>query len=175
MPIIDTQILEESVQHDGRQRFRARYTFSEGKTVEFDFNMHPAGTDFVALAAAKLPEIEAQEKNQELRRIYDSVVDGADYVTERDAALFNTVDELDAFMLKKTANLLRTVNNSTIKADTHKIVAHEFVFQMGFLRISNLMGISMIQAPIFRMKVNSLKNSVKGYNPSIPTYPEVEE
>ena len=117
----------------------------------------------------------AQEKKQELRRIYDSVVGGADYVTERDAALFNTIDELDAFMLKKTANLLRTVNNSTIEADTHKIVAHEFVFQMGFLRISNLMGISIVAAPIFRMKVNSLKNSVKGYNPSIPTYPEVEE
>ncbi len=136
--------------------------------------MHPPGADLAGLAAAKIPEIEAQEKDAELRRIYQSVIDGADYATERDAMLFNTVDELETFILKSTANLGRPMNNANIQSDVHKIIAFEVVFQSSPARIGGLMGLSTGEANGFKGEVNALMIAVTGYTPTIPTFPEVE-
>lgn len=186
MPITNTDLIVDGTpQHDGRQRGRARYHFSEvdpktgvGKVVEFDFNMRPPGTDFAALAAAKLPEIETQEKDAEVRRIYADVINGADYATERDAMLFNTVDELETFILKSTANKLRTLDNATIESDVHQVIAFETVFQSSASRIAGLLGNVPTGGPgsagEFKNSVNALMIGVDGYEPTLPTYPEVE-
>ena len=173
MSIIDTQIIEEAVQHDGRRRYRYRYTHSEGKVTEFDRNLTPVGFDAVTDAAAKIPEIEAQEKDAELLRIYNAVIGGKDYATERDEAIFNTVDELESFILKRTGNL-RTSTNQKIQENVHKIIAFQLVFEASASRIGGLMGIPTGEAQGFKGDVNVLMIAVQGYTPTVGPFPEVE-
>ena len=177
MPIVSTQIIAEAVQQDGRRRYRYRYTFSEGPMREYDRNMTPVGFDPVADAAACIPKIEGRAKNEELNNIYRDVISGKDYATRRDALVFNTVDELEAFILKRTANLLREQTNEQIQADVHRIIAFEIVFQASPARIGGLMGISTGDANGFKGNVNALMIGVTGYAPGagVPLYPDVGE
>jgi|GEM_PF-5318358 len=175
MPITDTQIIAEAVQHDGRQRGRARYHFSEGKIVEFDFNMRPPGTDFAALAAAKIPEVEAGEKDAEVRRAYQAVIDGADYPTQAAALLFNTATEFNSFIAKSTANKLRSLDNQTIQDELHQVIAFPEVFNASGPVLAGWLGnVSVGEANGWKGQVQALRIGVMNYTPTIPTYPEVE-
>jgi len=175
MPIIDTQIIAEPVQHDGRRRYRYRYTFSEGKEAEFDRNMTPPGFDAVADAAAKIPDVEAGEKDAEVRRAYQAVIDGADYLTELTGLLFNTATEFNSFIAKSTANKLRSLDNQTIQDELHQVIAFPEVFNASGPVLAGWLGnVSVSVANGWKGMVQALRIGVMNYAPTVPTYPEVE-
>jgi hypothetical protein len=175
MPITATEIIAGAPQHDGRIRYRYRYTHSEGPVTEFDRNLTPVGFDAAADAAAKIPDIEAQEKDKEVRRIEQEIIAGAAYPAIRDAAIFNTAAEVDTFLMKRTANRLRPLNADTIRDDAHAVVQMEIVFQASGPEIGALLGISTTDANNFKSEVQALVDGVKLYDTSfLPTYPEVE-
>ena len=175
MPITNTQIVGGAVQPDGRQRFRYHYTHSEGKVTVFDRNMVPSGFDTVADAAAKLPEIEQQVQDEELRQIENDIINGGDHAILKAAAIFNTADEVDTFLMKRTANRLRPVNAQTIAEDAHAVAMMEFVFQASGPTIGGLLGLSTQNANKFKSEVQGLVDGIKLYDTEfLPLFPEVE-
>jgi hypothetical protein len=175
MPIISHVIIPGQPQHDGRIRYRYRYTHSEGPITDFDRNLTPVGFDAEADATATIPQVEAQVKDEEVRKIEREIIDGALYPAIRDAAIFNTADEVDTFLMKRTANRLRPVNAQTIARDAHAVVQMEIVFQASGPTIAGLLGLSVTDANNFKSEVQAIVDGVKLYDTSfLPTYPEVQ-
>lgn len=178
MGITNTQSVKGATQPDGRFRLRHHFTHSEtGKTTVDDRNLVPSDFDVVADAAARLPVVEQQVKDQELRRIENDIINGAAYPAIRDAAIFNTADEVDTFLMKRTANRLRPVNSQTIESDLNAVVQMEAVFdEASGPNIATLLGISTPEGNSFKGKVLGLAGEVNGYDTEfLPLYPEVED
>lgn len=169
MAIISSVIEQQRLQRNGSTFVREAHTDHVGKQHKRAYRA-PAGSDINATMLARVPSLEADAKENELRQVYRHVIAGADWVTARDSLDWNTIDELETFVLKKVANRLRRndageLEPSILQNDIHEVIAFDTLFQSSGPRINTLLGLgSVADANEFRARVQDLTLTVNNYD-----------
>ncbi len=175
MPIISTDIIAESVQHDGRRRYRYRYTFDTGDVEEFDRNLTPVGFDATADSVAKATDIEAEVKQRELVRAEEFLLGGGTLAQVQAKKKYNTNAELGTYILKRMANRLDNVNRDTLENDLAALFLLRDIFaEVTDNQLASLLGVPLADATAWRASFTTMRDGIAGYGHNFPRYSEVE-
>lgn len=174
MPIISSRIIQDDLQADLRRWVRNEHTFSEG--IVRTPSPRLVANDFDADAALliEVPQLEASEKSSEKTRLEALIINKHDYVETRDSAIFNTLDEMEEFFVKRVSNRLRELTNERIGLDVPVIILFKSpLFDSSAPRLASLLGVSNQLANSLKSQVQALTISVEGYSHAIPIYEDV--
>jgi len=174
MPITTSEILLDDLQGDGDRYLKYRWTFASGRHRTITAR-RPGGWDAAAELADKIPVIDAEEKDIELREIETAIIDGADYTTTVNAAAENTLLEVETFLIKRMANLLPDLGNAAIQSDVHQLVAFNTLFEKPNPELASMLGVSVGDANAFKSAFFGLFNGIQNYSHTVGPYPEVED
>lgn len=167
------------MQRNGATFVREAHTDHVGKVRKVAYRA-PVGADINATMLARVPSLEASNKSNELRTVYQRVVNGSDWATLRDSLAWNTVDELETFVLQRTANRLRRIDgileNSIIQNETHEVIAFPILFQSSGPRINTLLALGSVNdANTFKQRVQALAVGITEFDIEfMPTYEGVD-
>jgi len=174
MPITTSEILLDDLQGDGDRYLKYRWTFGSGRHRTTTVR-RPGGWDAAGELADKIPVIDAEEKEIELRQIEQTIIDGADYTTTVNAAAENTLLEVETFLIKRMANLLPDVSNESIQSDVHQLVAFDTLFEKSASELGSMLGVPTGQANGFKSAFFGLFDGIDNYSHGVGPYPEVED
>ncbi len=175
MPIISTDIIAEAVQHDGRRRYRYRYTFDNGDVEEFDRNLTPVGFDVATDSIAKVADIEAEVKQRELVRAEEFLLAGGTLAQVQAKKKYNTNMEIGTYILKRMANRLDNVNRETLEDGLAALFLLKDIFaEVTDAQIANMLVVPVADAVAWRASFTAMRDGISAYGHNFPRYSEVE-